>query len=537
MSEGHGGILATEVLQAHGVETLFTLSGGHIFPLYDGCVKAGVRIVDVRHEQTAVFAAEAWAKVTRRLGLAAVTAGPGVTNAVSALTTAFFNGSPMAVIGGRAPEARWGEGSLQELDHVPIVASVVKQAVTIKETRQIPSRLDELLIAARTPHRGPVFADVPFDTFFGSARSVVPGAPRDVAGPAPDPGEVERVASLLAAAERPVLMVGSDVYWEGAEAAVAELAEAARLPVLMNGMGRGILPSSHPLAFSRARGLALKEADLVVVAGVPLDFRLGFGKFAKARVVHLMDRPERLATNAELAAGVGGDLGAVLTQLAGSVRGESAPAWLTMLGEKEAAVRQAEEEGFTSDAAPIRPPRIYGALRERLDADSIVVGDGGDFVSYAGKLVDVERPGRFLEPGPYGCLGTGPGYVLGAQLAAPESRIFLMLGDGAAGFSLGDLDTLVRFEVPAVILVGNNSCWGLEKHPMKQFFGYHVAAELGEETGYDGVMRALGGYGETVREPGELLPAIDRAIDSGTTALINVITDPEDVYPRSSNLA
>jgi acetolactate synthase-1/2/3 large subunit len=537
MVEGHGGLLAVEVLCNHGVEVLFTLSGGHIFPLYDGCVKRDLRIVDVRHEQTAVFAAEAWAKVTRKLGVASVTAGPGVTNAVSALTTAWFNGAPMAVIGGRAPEARWGSGSLQELDHIPIVESVCKRAATLKKTSAIPSELDRLLLEARTPHRGPVFADVPFDTFFGSARAVVPNPRPEPAGSEPDPARLDEIASLLAAAERPLLVAGSDVYWEHAEEALRELAEQARLPVVMNGMGRGLLASSHDLAFSRARSLALKESDLVLVAGVPLDFRLGFGQFAKARVVHLMDTPERLAANVELASSAAGNLAAVFRGLASRLSAETPAEWLAALRERETAVRAAEEEGFRSNDGPIRPPRIYGALRERLAPDSIVVGDGGDFVSYAGKLVDVAQPGRFLEPGPYGCLGTGPGYALGAKLASPDSTVFLMMGDGAAGFSMGELDTLVRFEVPVVIVVGNNSCWGLEKHPMKQFFGYHVAAELGEKTRYDQVMQALGGYGEMVERAEEIGPAIDRAIESGAPALINVITDPEDVYPRSSNLA
>ena len=537
MLEGHGGTLAVEALAQQGVEAIFTLSGGHIFPLYDGCVTRDIRIVDVRHEQTAVFAAEAWAKVTRRVGVASVTAGPGVTNAVSALTTAHFNGSPIAVIGGRAPEARWGEGSLQELDHIPIVSPVCKEAVTIRQTADIGLELTRLIDAARTPHRGPVFADVPFDTFFGTARGVVPRPTSAAMGPEPEDTQLDRVAGLLAAAQRPVLMAGSDVYWEGAEEALRELAETAGLPVLMNGMGRGLMAADHDLTFSRARGLALKEADLVVVIGVPLDFRLGFGRFAKARVVHLMDRSERIASNVTLAASASGDLNLVLRGLAARTRATVPEEWLALLREKESATRNGEEEAFSTDAAPIRPPRIYGALRERLSRNSIVVGDGGDFVSYAGKLVDVFEPGRFLEPGPYGCLGTGAGYALGAQMASPGSRVFLMMGDGAVGFSMGDLDTLVRFEVPVVIIVGNNSCWGLEKHPMKQFFGYHVAAELGSETRYDQVMTALGGYGEMVRKASEIGPAIDRAVDSGTTALINVITDPEDAYPRSSNLA
>ncbi len=532
---GHGGDLAARVLANHGVTTVFTLSGGHIFPLYDGCVKQDIRLVDVRHEQTAVFAAEAWAKVTREPGVAALTAGPGVTNGVSALTTAYMAGSPILVFGGRAPAARWGQGSLQELDHVPIVASITKEARTSRSTASIAGDVNDLLLAAGSPHRGPTFLDIPMDALFGSAAV---DAPRIEAAPALEPAarDLRVVARLLAEAERPVLVAGSDVYWECAEVALQELAEAAGLPVFMNGMGRGVVAAEHRLAFSRARSRAFKRADLVIVAGTPLDFRLGFGSFQSARVVHLCDVPERISHHANPAATLAGDLGSIFRGLTAVLEGETPSAWVEELGGAESAKRAADEELLQSTSKPIHPARIYGELRRRLSPDSIVIGDGGDYVSYAGRFVDAQRPGSFLEPGPYGCLGTGPGYVLGSKLAQPDRQVFLMWGDGAAGFSLGDLETLVRFEIPFVAVVGNNGCWGLEKHPMKQVYGYYVAADLSPDLRYDRVMESFGGSGERVTDPEEIGPAIDRALESGAPAVVNVMTDPENAYPRSTNL-
>jgi acetolactate synthase-1/2/3 large subunit len=540
--EADGGRLAAETLRRHDVDTLFTLSGGHLFPLYDGCVKTGIRLVDTRHEQTATFAAEGWAKVTRRPGVAALTAGPGVTNGISAITSASLNGTPMLVIGGRAPQARWGAGSLQELDHVPIVASITKTAGTAPSSEKIPGLVDASLRAARTPHRGPAFVDVPLDAW-GTASVTLPDPPRpaELAGAAPDADAIAAVAKLVAEADRPVLMVGADVFWARGEDALRAFAEAALLPVFANGLGRGLLPADHELAFSRVRGAAFGESDLVVVAGAPLDFRLGFGRFGDARVVHLADSAGGVATGVDLAAGASGDLALMLASLADRTRVPSPSrerdAWVTRLRDEEQARRAREADDLGVDASPIRPARVYGELRRRLDRDAIVIGDGGDFVSYAGKYVDTYQPGGFLDPGPYGCLGTGCGYALAAALAHPGRQVVVMWGDGALGFSLGDLDTLVRFGVDVVGIVGNNGIWGLEKHPMQLIYGYDVVAELRPGTRYDDVMTALGGHGELVAEPGEIGPALDRAFATPGPSLVNVLTDPEDAYPRSSNLA
>jgi thiamine pyrophosphate-dependent acetolactate synthase large subunit-like protein len=402
--------------------------------------------------------------------------------------------------------------------------------------------VDSALRAARTPHRGPAFVDVPLDAW-GVASAEVPDPPRpdELAGATPDADALAKVAKLVGEAERPVLMVGADVFWARGEDALRALAEAARLPVFANGLGRGLLPADHELAFSRVRGTAFGEADLVVVAGAPLDFRLGFGRFGDARVVHLADSNAGVAGRVDLAASAAGDLAAMLAALADATGvaspGRQRDSWIARLRDEEQARRAREADDLNADASPIRPTRVYGELRRRLDRDAIVIGDGGDFVSYAGKYVDTYQPGGFLDPGPYGCLGTGSGYALAAALAHPARQVVVMWGDGALGFSLGDLDTLVRFDADVVAVVGNNGIWGLEKHPMQLIYGYDVVAELRPGTRYDEVMTALGGHGELVAEPGEIGPALDRAFATPGPSLVNVLTDPADAYPRSSNLA
>jgi acetolactate synthase-1/2/3 large subunit len=543
--EGHGGEHAVGVAAAHGVSTLFTLSGAHVFPMYDGAVHADppVRILDVRHEQTAVFAAEAVGKLTRVPGLAVLTAGPGVTNGVSAITQAQFSGSPLVVVGGRAPEGRWGTGSLQELDHPPLLAPVTKSATTVRATADIAGAVDDAFTLARSSHRGPTFLDVPMDQFFDRSTVLRPPArsPRRLE---PDPEALDRVAGLLAAASRPLLVLGTDVWADGAEAAALRFVEQTGLPVATNGMGRGVVPGGHPLLVTKARSQAMGTSDLVVVVGTPLDFRLGYGVFGgkdgapPAEVVHLADSPGQVSSHARLAASASGDLTRVIDGLQAALerqrRKPDWSGWVTELQGTVAAAVRRDAELLSSEADPIHPARIYGELVPRLAEDSVVIGDGGDFVSFAGKYVEPKRPGGWLDPGPYGCLGAGLGSAIAARISRPSAQVVLLLGDGAAGMSLMDVDTLVRHDLPVVMVCGNNSAWGLEKQPMQMLYGYDVAADLAPQTRYDDVVRALGGGGETVTDPRQVGPALDRAFAAGTPYLVNVITDVDAAYPRAT---
>jgi len=535
----HGGRLIARRLRAEGVTKLFTLSGGHLFSIYDGCRAEGIDIVDTRHEASAAFAAEGWAKVTRQPGVCALTAGPGVTNGMSAIASAQQNRSPMVVLGGRAPAMRWGQGSLQEIDHVPFVRPLVKLAVTAGATAEIPGLVDEAFAAARRPHGGPTFVDFPLDVVFMEAEEPelldVP-APR---ASRPEQGQLDRAVALLREAERPVIMAGTNLYWGHGEVALRALAERRGIPVFLNGLARGCLPADHERFFSRARSSALKGADLALVIGVPMDFRLGFGgAFGEETDIVVADlaEPERDHPR-RVAAELYGDLSAILAAL-GEGEGFDTGAWLTRLRAIEDDKRAAERDQLEDPRAPLHPLRIYGELAGMLDRDAIVVGDGGDFVSFAGRVVDTYRPGCWLDPGPFGCLGSGPGYALAAKLAHPDRQVVLLLGDGAFGFSGMEYDTLARHGVAVVGVMGNNGIWALEKHPMEFLYdGWSVAADLRPETRYDRMVEALGGHGELVRSPGELRPALERAFESGRPALVNVLTDPSVGYPRSANLS
>ena len=530
--QGHGGLAVTHALKAFGVDHLFTLSGGHIFPIFDGCQQDGIRIVDVRHEQNAVFAAEAWARLTRGLGVAAVTAGPGVTNAMSPIAQAMFNAAPVLVLGGRAPAFRWGHGSLQELDHVPFVDPLAP-ARTVTDTASVAADVVAAAKDALSSPRGPRFLDFPLDVLFNNADIEVPDA--TLASRDRSPDATGTITELIEASERPVIVAGSNVWLDRAEQALLDLVESAEIPVFMNGQGRGCLPADHRLSFSRARSAAFKEADLVIVAGTPLDFRLGFGQFGAAKVVHLNDP---VAQHVSLAASDDAPLDVALRAIAENI--ETPPgtkAWVESLRRTEGEKRDSVQAELRSTQAPIHPMRIYGDLVPLLDRNAVVVCDGGDFVSYAGREVPSYEGGCWLDPGPFGCLGVGPGYAMAARLAYPDRQVVILYGDGAVGFSAGELESFVRHKLPVVAVVGNNGIWGLEKHPMRALYGYDVAADLQPGLRYDQMMEAFGGRGELVTDPDELTPALKRAFDSGEPTLVNVLTDPEIAYPRSSNLA
>jgi acetolactate synthase-1/2/3 large subunit len=540
VDSGNAGELIALALKRAGVTHLFTLNGGHIWPILLGATEHGIRLIDVRHEQSAAFAAEGWAKVTRECGVAAVTAGPGVTNSLTALAQAQGGDSPMFIVGGRAPVARWGMGSLQEIDHVPIVASVSKRATTLKSPGEAYEATVSGLSDALSPRTGPVFFDVPFDTFLGAEDF-----PAERATPAPDPGgepdpdQVKRAASLLKDARQPAVIAGTGVWWAHGEAELRAFAKAADLPVYTNGLARGMLPPGDRLFRSRSRSAGLGQADLVFVIGVPLDFRLNWGQapvlLDDAKIVYV--DADDFRKHRQPAAALYGDIAKALEALAEACRDTPRHEdWLAELASREAAARERDRPLFESDSTPIHPARLVAEVGAFLDPDAIVVGDGGDFVSFAGRFLERPGPGQFIDPGPFGCLGSGPGYALAAKLAHPDRQVVLLSGDGAFGFSGMEFDSLVRHRVPVICVIGNNGIWATEKHPMLQMLGTSIAADLRSGTRYDKVVEALGGYGELVERPEEIRPALERAAKSGVPACLNVICDPAAEYPRSSVL-
>jgi acetolactate synthase-1/2/3 large subunit len=364
--------------------------------------------------------------------------------------------------------------------------------------------------------------------------------PDPLTAPAADGDALDRAAELLRAAKKPVIMAGTGLYWARGEQALVRLCEELSVPVFLNGLARGCVPADHPMFFSRARGAGLKGADLALVVGVPMDFRLGFGgSFGDdTQLVVLGSAPSERPHPREVAAELYGGVATTLDALReGGAGGPERSGWVTELREVENERRAGEQADLNDDRAPLHPLRVYHELNQVLDRDAIVIGDGGDFVSFAGRVIETYEPGCWMDPGPYGCLGSGPGYALAAKVAHPDRQVCLLLGDGAFGFAGMEFDSFVRHGLPIVGVMGNNGIWALEKHPMEFLYGYSVAAELQPGCRYDQVVAALGGHGELVERPEDLRPALERAFASGKPALVNVLTDPEVVYPRKANLA
>ncbi len=540
MAQHHGGRLVASRLAQHGATTMFTLSGGHLFSIYDGVKAEGLRLIDVRHEQTAAFAAEGWAKVTRTPGVAALTAGPGVTNGMSAMGSALVNRSPMVVLGGRAPHFRWGQGSLQEMDHLPFVAPLTRSAHTVTGPDDIQPSIDAAWSAALSAPGGPAFVDFSLDHVFMEAEPLAQ-APQPIPAELPvDGAELERAIALLAGAERPVIMAGTDLYWARGEVALVRAAEALGAPVFTNGQARGCIPADHPLAFSRVRSRALKEADVALVVGVPLDFRLGFGgSFGEdTKIITLQRAPFDAQPPRAADVALVGDVSAALSAIGSGVKATArrSEARIAELRAAEEEARAAQTGDLRSDQHPIHPMRIYGDLLDVLGRDAIVICDGGDFASYAGQVIERYEPGTWLDPGPFGCLGAGPGYALAAKLAHPDREVVILYGDGAFGFSAIEYDTLARHGVHVVGVMGNNGIWALEKHPMEFLYGYAIAADLVPETRYDQMVEAIGGRGEFVKDAADVRGALERALTPGGPALVNIATDPDTKYPRKANL-
>ena len=537
MSDLTGGQLVARVLKQAGVGHVFTLCGGHLLPIYDGCLDEKIAVIDVRHEQAAAHAADAYARLTRNVGVAMVAPGPGVTDAVTGVANAYAARSPMVLIGGAAPLGLRGLGALQEMEQVALLRPITKGSFTVAETRQIPEVLTTAIRTALSGRPGPVFVEVPVDLLLATIEDrLAPIPTRYVHRPRPGADGVALAAfeRLLAAAERPVLIAGGGVYWDDAADALAAFAERSGMPVFMNGAGRGSLPTAHPSAFAQARGMALGGADLVLVLGAPLDFRLGYGRpptFAEhARVVMIDCDAAELGRNRPLELALVGDSGVVLRQaleiVPRTMRARVAP-WLASVRAKETDSRAKLEHFCASEETPISHYRLAAEIARVVGPDTTVVGDGGDVVGCASRIVPLYRPGQWLDPGPLGCLGVGPSFALTAKLLRPEQRVVLIAGDGALGLNGMELETAVRFKLPMVCVVGNDGGWGQIRNPQLSFYGEAraVATSL-PATRFDLLAEALGARGVLVREPRDIRPALDKALDSDEVWCINVLLDP-----------
>jgi acetolactate synthase I/II/III large subunit len=547
MADLTGGQLVARTLKQAGVGHVFTLCGGHILPIYDGCLTEGISIIDTRHEQAAAHAADAYARLTRGVGVAIVVPGPGVTDSVTGVANAYAARSPVLLIGGAAPLALRGLGALQETEQVALLRPITKGAWSVSETRQIPEVLATAVRTALAGRPGPVFVEIPVDLLMTTIEDRLAPIPTGYVHrtrAAIETDALGRLEALLAGAERPVVIAGGGVYWDDAAKSLAAFAERAGFPVFMNGAGRGALATDHPNAFFQTRGWALGHADVVLVLGAPLDFRLGYGRpptFAEDAKVAMIDvDPVELGRNRPLDIGVAGDIDVILRQLSDALPkavGTRTAPWRGELRRREGEARAKLVELAATDQAPVSHYRWAWEIACAVTRDTIVVGDGGDVVNCAAKFVPIDRMGQWLDPGPLGCLGVGPSFALAAKLLRPDQRVLLVSGDGAFGLNGMELETAVRFKLPFTCVIGNDGGWGQIRSPQVSFFGESrtVATSL-PTTRYDLMVEALGGRGAYVTDPREIGPVLRRALASDEVWCVNVALDPE-AYRKSGQVS
>lgn len=529
MASLHGGQIIARALRAEGVDTVFTLTGGHILPILDGCMLEGIRVIDVRHEQSAAHAAEAYARLTGKLGVAVVTAGPGVTDTVTGVASAFYAGVPMLVIGGRHYIRQELRGGLQEMDHPRLFHSITGWAATAWQTDRLA---DYVATAARHAFSGrgkPVFLDVPLEVLAETIpeESLDFGTRYRTGDPVgADAAQLQRAAQLLADSERPVVFAGGGLR-PAAAGALVPFVEALQAPVYLNGAARGALPHGHSLLGKRSRKAAFAGADLVLALGVDWDFRTGYGKAigADATVIQVDADATKIGWNRPVDLGIVADPARFLELAIGEVDTFSRtapPAWTSEVMAAEAAANAAAAEAAASDESPIHPERFAREVAEFFGSDAIVAVDGGDVVSTTASWLQVSHAGHVLDPGPFGTLGTGAPFALAAKTLFPEKLVGIVYGDGGFGFNGMEFDTFVRLGLPVIGVVGNNGVWGNIKTIHRTMFPERlVASDLGIRP-YHAMVEALGGYGEFVDQPDEILPALERAAASGLPSLINV---------------
>jgi acetolactate synthase-1/2/3 large subunit len=532
----HGGKLAARALKQAGVECLFTLSGGHIMPLYDGCIDEGIRIVDVRHEQAAVHAADAWARCNPgRIGVAAITAGPGVTDGVTGVANAWRANSPILVIGGQGPFENLRRGSLQEMDHIGVMRPITKWADAVYQTHRIPEYIELGIRHAVSGIPGPAFLEIPMDVFMGQCEEAKAPIPRIRTQPprlSPDRDAVREAIALLAASERPMLMAGTSVKWSHASAEMNRFIREIHIPTYTNGMGRGTVPHDSPEFLNRSRREALKQIDCILLAGTLLDFRMRFGQTIPpdARIIQLEMDATLIGQNRQTDVPLVGNLACSFELLVEEMKNQGVQldfsGWRDKLRAIEVEAERKVEASLDSDESPLDPQRMCREVRDWLETldRPIVIGDGGDIVATAAKIIPVKGEGAWMDPGPLGTLGVGMPFALAAQLSHPDRRVVIVYGDGSFGLNGFEYDTAVRFGLPIVGIVGNDGAWGQMMRPQGQMLGQdRLHGTLLARTRYDRVVEALGGYGELVERPEQMRPALERAAASGKPALVNVM--------------
>ncbi|WP_326809155.1 thiamine pyrophosphate-binding protein [Streptomyces sp. NBC_01775] len=545
-----GGHLVAKALKAEGVEVIYTLCGGHIIDIYDGCADEGIEVVDVRHEQVAAHAADGYARLTGKPGCAVVTAGPGTTDAVTGVANAFRAESPMLLIGGQGAHTQHKMGSLQDLPHVDMMAPITKFAATVPDTARAADMVSMAFRECYHGAPGPSFLEIPRDVLDAKVprdRARVPqaGHYRASTRNSGDPEAVEKLADLLVHAERPAILLGSQTWTCRATDAARDLVRTLNVPAYMNGAGRGTLPPGDPHHFQLSRRYAFNNADLIIIVGTPFDFRMGYGKrlSPEATVVQIDLDYRTVGKNRDIDLGIVGSadlvLAAVTQAASGRLNGGSDKrrAWLEELRSAEHTAAEKRLPQLRSDASPIHPYRLVSEINDFLTEDSLYIGDGGDIVTFSGQVVQPRSPGHWMDPGPLGTLGVGVPFVLAAKQARPDTEVVALFGDGAFSLTGWDFETLVRYDLPFVGIVGNNSSMNQIRYGQRAKYG-EERERLGNTLGdvpYDQFARMLGGHGEEVRDPAQIRPALERARASGKPSLINVWVDPDAYAPGTMN--
>lgn len=544
-----GGHLVAKALKAEGIDVIFTLCGGHIIDIYDGCVDEGIKIIDVRHEQVAAHAADGYARITGKPGCAVVTAGPGTTDAITGVASAFRAESPMLLIGGQGALNQHKMGSLQDLPHVEIMRPITKFAASVLTTERVADMCSMAFRECFNGSYGPSFLEIGrdiLDNHVDYAKAVLPrfGMYRASTKSIGDPKDIEKLADILAKAERPCVLLGSQVWMNRGTQAAIDFVRTWNIPTFMNGSARGTLPPGDPHHFQLTRSYAFEKADVILIVGTPFDFRMGYGKRLRAETVVQIDNGyQTVGKNRDVTLGLVGDVGAILAAVTQAASGRantgtaSRKGWIDELRAKEQELYDARLPKLRSDASPIHPLRLAYEINEFLTDNTIYIGDGGDIVTFHGGVVQPKRPGHWMDPGPLGTLGVGTPFALAAKFAQPQKEVLCLFGDGTFSMTGWDFQTAFRFNLPFIGVVGNNSYMNQIRYGQIQKYGKErgdVGNYLGDVK-YDLFAKMLGGYGEEVREAKDIRPALERARASGLPALINVWVDPNAFAPGTMN--
>lgn len=546
-----GGHLVAKALKSEGVDTIFTLCGGHIIDIYDGCLDEGIRIVDVRHEQTAAHAADGYARQTGKLGCVVTTAGPGCTNATTGIATAFRSESPILHIGGQSSLSQHKMGSLQDLPHVAMMTPITKFASGVFSTERVA---DMVSMAARecfTGAYGPSYLEIPRDILdreisLDDAIIPEPGSYRASTRSIGDPVDIEKLADILVKSERPAILLGQQVWTSQGHNDAIKLVRALDIPAYMNGASRGMLPQGDPHHFDRTRSDAFKEADVIVIVGTPFDFRMGYGKriSKQATLIQIDQSYATVGKNRDINLGLAGDPGAILAAVEQAASGRidtgaraARQEWMKKLRAIEATKLEKLMPMFTTDQSPIHPYRLAWEINEFLEDDTIYIGDGGDIVTISAQAVRPRNPGQWMDPGALGSLGVGTGFSMAAKLANPNKEVICLYGDGSFGMTAFDMETAQRFGAPFLAVVGNNSHMNQIRYGQISKYGEergNVGNKLGDVP-FSKFAEMIGGYGEEVRDAGEIQPALRRAREAiaktGKCAVVNVWVDPDEYAP------